>query len=126
MTTYNKPHLSYKNQIDLLKSRGLIVNDENFAITKLKHISYFRLSAYFLPFQSTKDTFDHGTTFEQIIDLYHFDKELRLLTFGAIEKIEIFLRTSLAYKSLQTYRCVRLYTRRKFLCQRRRFCMAQR
>ncbi|ADR33921.1 Abi family protein [Sulfuricurvum kujiense DSM 16994] len=97
MTSYNKPHLSYQNQIDLLKNRGLIIHDEAYAITKLKHISYFRLSAYFLPFQSAKDTFDHGITFEQIIDLYHFDKELRLLTFGAIEKIEIFLRTSLAY-----------------------------
>lgn len=97
MTFYNKPHLSYQNQIDLLKNRGLLFNDENFAITKLKHISYFRLSAYFLPFQSTKDIFDQGTTFEQIIDLYHFDKELRLLTFGAIEKIEIFLRTAISY-----------------------------
>ncbi|WP_295042884.1 hypothetical protein [Sulfuricurvum sp.] len=40
MTPYNKPHLSYQNQIDPLKSRGLIIYDENFAITKLKHISY--------------------------------------------------------------------------------------
>lgn len=67
MTPYNKPHLSYQNQIDLLKSRGLIINTEDFAITKLKHISYFRLSAYFLPFQTVKDTFDPGTTFEQVI-----------------------------------------------------------
>lgn len=97
MTPYNKPHLSHQNQIDLLRTRGLIINDEIFAITKLQHISYFRLSAYFLPFQSTKDTFNHGTTFEQIINLYHFDKELRLLAFGAIEKIEIFLRAAIAY-----------------------------
>lgn len=117
MTSYNKPHLSYQNQIDLLKNRGLIINDEEFAIIKLKHISYFRLSAYFLPFQSTKDTFNHGTTFEQIIDLYHFDKELRLLTFGAIEKIEIFLRTSLAY-NLSKHTDTFGYTKEENFCAR--------
>lgn len=97
MTPYNKPHLTYLEQIELLKNRGLIINDEAFAIIKLQHISYYRLSAYFLPFQATKDKFDEGTTFETIIDLYHFDKELRILTFNAIEKIEIFLRASVAY-----------------------------
>lgn len=55
MTSYNKPHLTYQQQIELLKNRGLIVKDEQFAIIKLQHISYYRLSAYFLPFQSTKD-----------------------------------------------------------------------
>lgn len=117
MTPYCKPHLSYQNQIDLLKSRGLIIHDESYAITKLKHISYFRLSAYFLPFQSTKDTFNHGTTFEQIIDLYHFDKELRLLTFGAIEKIEIFLRTSIAY-NLSKHTNAFGYTKEENFCAR--------
>jgi len=55
LTSYNKPHLTYQQQIDLLKNRRLIVKDEQFAIIKLQHISYYRLSAYFLPFQSTKD-----------------------------------------------------------------------
>lgn len=97
MTSYNKPHLTYLQQIELLKNRGLLINDEEFAIIKLKHISYYRLSAYFLPFNSKKDKFDEGTTFETVLDLYHFDKDLRILTFNAIEKIEIFLRTSVAY-----------------------------
>ena len=97
MTTYSKPHLTQKQQVELLKNRGLIVNDEKFAVKKLQHISYYRLSAYFLPFQSSKDKFNSDVTFETIIDLYHFDKELRILTFNAIEKIEIFLRTSVSY-----------------------------
>ncbi len=97
MTLYTKPHLSYQEQVDLLKSRGLIIKDEAFAILKLRHISYYRLSAYFLPFCSEVHKFKKGVTFESIIDVYHFDRELRLLTFGAIEKIEIFLRTSIAY-----------------------------
>ena len=71
MTNYSKPHLTYIEQIELLKSRGLIVDDIPYTITKLKHISYFRLSAYFLPFYEKENTFKQGTTFEQIIEVYH-------------------------------------------------------
>jgi len=71
MTNYSKPHLTYLEQIELLKSRGLIVDDIPYTITKLKHISYFRLSAYFLPFYEKENTFKQGTTFEQIIEVYH-------------------------------------------------------
>ena len=52
MITYEKPHLSYHEQIQLLKNRNLIINDEDYALQKLKHISYYRLSAYFIPFYS--------------------------------------------------------------------------
>lgn len=97
MIPYTKPHLSFQEQINLLKDRNLIIPNEAYAMQKLQHISYYRLSAYFLPFQSQKDRFDDGITFNDIVELYHFDKELRILTFGAIEKIEIFLRTSIAY-----------------------------
>ncbi len=103
MTTYLKPHLTYIEQIELLKSRGLIINDIKYATLKLQHISYYRLSAYFSPFYCDKNTFKSETTFEQIIELYHFDKELRILTFSAIEKIEIFLRTSVAYNFSKNY-----------------------
>lgn len=64
MTSYNKPHLTYQQQLELLKNRGLIVKDEQFAIIKLQHISYYRLSAYFLPFQSTKGRFTDGRRVE--------------------------------------------------------------
>ena len=44
MTSYNKPHLTYQQQLELLKYRGLVVKDEQFAIIKLQHISYYRLN----------------------------------------------------------------------------------
>lgn len=121
MTSYNKPHLTYQQQLELLKSRGLIVKDENFAIIKLQHISYYRLSAYFLPFQSTKDRFDEGITFETIIELYHFDKELRILTFSAIEKIEIFLRTSVAYNFSKNHTPLGYTDSKNFCCDEKDF-----
>jgi len=81
MTPYNKPHLTYQQQLELLKNRGLIVKDEKFAIIKLQHISYYRLSAYFLPFQSTavmahyvlnaiNDTFEYKTQLANLLDKY--------------------------------------------------------
>lgn len=53
-----------------------------------------------LPFQikgDTNHTFKTGTTFEQIKDLYVFDREFRLLIFDAIERIEIAFRAQLIY-----------------------------
>ncbi|MDD2356672.1 MAG: Abi family protein [Thiovulaceae bacterium] len=121
MISYNKPHLTYSQQIRHLQSRGLIIDDEKFALLKLQHISYYRLSAYFLPFQSTKDTFNEGTTFEQIIDLYHFDKELRILTFNAIEKIEIFLRASIAYNFSKNHHLFAYTEKENFCCDENDF-----
>lgn len=64
----------------------------------LQQISYYRLSAYFLPYQKTKDVFDDNTTFEKIIHTYAFDRELRLLIFDCIERIEVAIRTQFIYQ----------------------------
>ena len=87
--SYTKPPLAFADQLQKLKNRGLEVADEPRAISYLQQISYYRLSAYFLPYQSVKDTFDKGTTFHQIIQTYAFDRELRLLVFDCIERIEV-------------------------------------
>ena len=52
---YNKTPLSFADQIALLKKRGLIINNEPKALSYLQEINYYRLSAYFLPYQSAKD-----------------------------------------------------------------------
>lgn len=100
---YNKTPLSFTDQLALLKSRGISVADELKAISILQEISYYRLSAYFLPYQSVKDTFNPGTTFKQIIDTYSFDRELRLLVFDCIERIEIAIRTQIIYQMAYHY-----------------------
>jgi abortive infection bacteriophage resistance protein len=101
--TYNKKALTFKDQLELMKSRGLTINDENKTISYLQEISYYRLSAYFLPYQKTKDTFNSNVTFDQIIDTYSFDRELRLLVFDCIERIEVAIRTQFIYKLAITY-----------------------
>ena len=99
---YNKEHKTFDEQLQLLKDRDLVISNDKYVLTKLQHINYYRLSAYFLPFQYKKDSLNKNkflpqTTFEEIIKLYYFDTELRKITFEAIEMIEIYLRTQIAY-----------------------------
>lgn len=105
---YKKEHKSFEEQLELLKKRNLIISNEKYVLTKLQHINYYRLSAYFLPFQHPKNSenknkFLPNTTFEDIIKLYYFDTELRKIIFEAIEVIEIYLRTQIAYYHSKSY-----------------------
>lgn len=96
---YTKPALTITEQINLLESRGLIIPDRIKAETYLSNISYYRLSAYVYPFKKLPtDKFVDGTTFEDVLDSYLFDRELRLLVFDAIERIEVAFRTQLINK----------------------------
>lgn len=56
-----------------------------------------------MPFQVVKDKFNTHTTFEHLLDLYLFDRELRLLVFDAIERIEIAIRAQMIYSLAHTY-----------------------
>ncbi|MCD4781167.1 MAG: Abi family protein [Candidatus Omnitrophica bacterium] len=94
---YTKQPLTYEEQLENLISRGLIVKDKSFAISVLNRVSYYRLSAYCIPFQSPKDHFKKNTTFQNIYDLYRFDHDLRMIVFDALERIEIAVRTSMTY-----------------------------
>jgi abortive infection bacteriophage resistance protein len=95
---YTKLPLSFPDQIQLLKDRGLDIDNEPKVLAYLQEISYYRLSAYFLPYQTIKDQFDDGISFEQIINTYSFDRELRLLIFDCIERIEVSIRTQMIYQ----------------------------
>jgi len=97
MQEYTKPPLNFSSQIDLLISRGLIVNDRQTAERFLRQISYYRFSAYCLPFEVARHKFKSDVTFEQIQQLYEFDRRLRFLIDEALEVIEIALRTVVAY-----------------------------
>ncbi|MGR3221122.1 MAG: Abi family protein, partial [Candidatus Anammoxibacter sp.] len=67
------------------RSSGLIIDLEDRAIDILQKVSYYRLSAFFLPFQTTSDRFNKGTKFDDIFNLYEFDRHLRGMLWDAIE-----------------------------------------
>jgi len=96
---YAKPALSIQGQIAKLKTRGLLFSDEKAAEHHLRYIGYYRLSAYALFFQNSGQPgkpFKPGATFERILEIYDFDRNLRLLALDAIERIEVALRGALS------------------------------
>lgn len=102
MATYFKPAQSIAEQIALLRSRGLVIADDALAERALRFVSYYRLRAYWLHFEADPANGSHhlraGTTLRQVLDLYEFDRELRLLVLDAIERIEVASRGVWAYQ----------------------------
>ena len=96
---FTKPASTWDEQIELLRSRGLRIPDHDQVCHYLSHINYYRLTGYWLPFEA-----DHGThrfkaraSFDDVLNLYIFDREFRLLLLDAIERIEVSLRAQWAY-----------------------------
>ena len=106
---YTKPALTYEEQLQLLKDRGLIVANDDLALSHLKSINYYRLSVYWYPFRkreqngTVSDCFEKGANFDDVIELYEFDRSLRLLVMDAIEQIEVRLRSLFAYRIGHVY-----------------------
>lgn len=107
--TYQKQALRFEDQLSLLQQRGLEFDDLDRALSQIRAISYYRLSGYWYPFRekdtdgNLTDKFIHGASFENAIKLYEFDRELRLLVMSAIERVEVYLRTLIAYHLGHTY-----------------------
>ncbi|MGB3149758.1 MAG: Abi family protein, partial [Maribacter sp.] len=72
MKIYNKPPLTYQEQLDRLKKRGLIVKNEAKAIHLLENLSYYRISGYLYPMlKDNKEDheFKEGSTFENAFQM---------------------------------------------------------
>lgn len=108
MVDYSKRALTFEEQVELLRSRGLKIENEERTIRHLSRISYYRLSAYMLPFKELKDEkyldkFIENATWESIYDLYVLDRKLRIVVFDAIERIEVAVRTQMVYTLSHKY-----------------------
>ena len=110
LSTYDKPYLTFRQQVELLQRRGMEIGDHGRAEEYLQRIGYYYLSGYMYPFRSIaidgdsvtaggrSHEFVSGTTFDHVLDLYVFDKRLRMLVLDAIERIELALRVDVAYR----------------------------
>ena len=104
MTRYIKLPLDYDEILIMLRERGLIISDDSQAVECLKVVSYFRLANYLRPMETDKlvHAFKPNSYFDNAVDLYVFDKELRMLIFDAVQSVEIALRSKMIhYISLQ-------------------------
>jgi len=108
---YDKPHLSFEQQVAHLQERGLDIADTELAAAMLRRVGYYRLSAYAYPLrrllpsgavpatsvQFREDRFVDDAGLDLVIGLWEFDRELRLLLLDAVETIEIGLRVQVSY-----------------------------
>jgi abortive infection bacteriophage resistance protein len=94
---YTKQTLTLIQQIETLKQRGLIIDDEAEALTILDRTSYFRLADYWRPMEvdKTSHIFKPNTHFNDILTIYRFDTELKQIIFNAILQIEITVRSKM-------------------------------
>ncbi len=105
-----KSWLSFSDQLALLESRGLEVNNRASALDYLERLGYYRLSGYLYPLRAfdpvasaaenkavRSDFFTEGARFEDAVRLYVFDKKLRLLALDALERIEMSVRADVAH-----------------------------
>lgn len=70
----------------------------------LETVGYYRLSAYWLPFELPPEgelvrskTFKPKATFMAVTDLYVFDRRMRVLVLEAIERVEVHVRSRWTY-----------------------------
>lgn len=98
-----KKPTSFDQQIQLLKKRGLKIDNNILCKQFLKSINYYRFTAYLLPFKNPDGSYKEGANFETVYKMYHFDRKMRTVLFGVIEEIELFLRTQLAYYHSHKY-----------------------
>jgi abortive infection bacteriophage resistance protein len=97
--------ITVAQQIQQLKDRGMLFQNEIAASDFFTSISYYRLKGYWWDMQSdsVNHTFQPNSHFEAVIERYNFDRHLRLLLFDAIERIEIALRTKMIYHLSLSY-----------------------
>jgi abortive infection bacteriophage resistance protein len=114
---YEKPWLSVDEQLALLTQRGLRIDNHAAASACLERIGYYRLSGYMYAFRQRSgdycplpkrvnnrktdrivlDEFRAGSSFQDCIELYVFDKKLRSAMLDALERIEIAIRVDIAH-----------------------------
>ena len=96
--------ITLDEQIALLRSRNMTISDELKAKEILFDIGYFRMGFYWFPFEKTYPNKHHrthlfkdGTNFNDAVELYYFDFNLRNILLKPLSRFEIAFRTKVAY-----------------------------
>jgi abortive infection bacteriophage resistance protein len=101
---FDKLPYSSSDLIRLMQSRGLLISAPQKAERHLNVVGYYRLMGYGKYFfDSATHTFRAGTAYEDIWNIYKFDRKLRLVTLDAIERIEVAIRTTISNELSMKY-----------------------
>ena len=97
----DKDFKTIDEQIEILRSRGLTIEDEAEAKDFLLRNNYYRVSGYSLTLRKN-DVFAKSATFQNIEDIYNFDHEFRHIILHHIETIEVQIKSIYAYLALNS------------------------
>ena len=91
--TKEKPRLDWGAQVSLLRSRGLVIDDEQQCRAFLMGNNYYRFSGYARYFQKSPEYDDNdfvkGTTFTTIKTIYEADEALRSVLLRRLSQVEV-------------------------------------
>lgn len=101
----NKVFKTIDEQIEILQSRGLIVNDIDFAKEKLLKENYFFINGYrhLFAIEALNDKFIDGTTFEELYAMFRFDRNIRNIFFRHLLIVENNMKSIISYQLSRKY-----------------------
>ncbi len=94
-------------QIDILKSRNIIIDDYDKTYTLLsKNNYYYLINGYkdlFIDFTSKEEKYINGTKLDELYALYEFDKDIKISFLKYLLLIENEIDTYIAYEFSKSY-----------------------
>lgn len=100
-----KQFKTYEEQLNILISKGLIVDNDTLKILR-KNNYYFLINRYknvFIEPNVKPNVFKKGTHFNEIVSLYDFDRNLRIILLKYIITIENTLKSIISYEFSKKY-----------------------
>ncbi len=98
----DKEFKTIEEQLAILESRGLQISDRAAAGDFLHRNNYYRVSGYSLTLRS-HDVFYPSASFQNIVDIYEFDHDLRHILLKYIEVIEVTVKSVYSYEFTKVY-----------------------
>lgn len=97
-----KKPTTIEEQIELLKNREVVIEDENFAKKFLRLYNYYFVTGYLHPYKTSDDKYKN-ISFNVIATQIKFDMRLREICMYALDIIEKGLKTIIAYEFSHNY-----------------------
>lgn len=97
-----KKPTTIEEQIKLLESREVVIEDENFAKKFLRIYNYYFVTGYLHPYKTSDDKYKN-ISFNGIATQIKFDMRLREICMYALDIIEKGLKTIIAYEFSHNY-----------------------